>query len=579
MMQVTDCQEWFHAEVRLALNSLYNPPILRKSPLVAVFGLQQKRNPGLALQALLLEAIEGLRPKPAAPTQSDAWRHFQVLRRRYTEQAQQAQVAGDLGLSTRQLQRTESLARTELADHLWHTHRLAEKLAALTAVIEAAAATALPGGATPLPGGATLLPGGATPSPAAATPSPAGATPSPAGGDLRAPSRAEELNYLSRSLPVEQVQVQQAVLDAVATIQPLAAAAAVTVRTEVPPDLPSLLVQGPLLHQALVNLTCCAIAAAGGGPVTLAAYTQGPDVVISIRAAGPASLPADAPGPAARTPGAPGRAAPTPEAQSPTAPLADAPGPTARTPGAPGRAAPTPEAQGPTAPLADAPDPTAPTPEAQGPTAPLAGAQGRPAASTAAQTQELLETAGQLVTLCGGQLTACPAPQADGAPALQADGAPAPQADGTPALQADGAPAPPFGAELALPALEQTLVLVVDDNVDTQQLYGRLLAGSRYRLAGARNGHDGLEQALARRPAVILLDVMMPHQDGWTLLGQLRNHAASRTIPVIVCSILPQEQLALALGAGAFLRKPLNRTTLLAALDRQLARRGPASAP
>jgi CheY-like chemotaxis protein len=480
MMQVTNCQEWFHAEVRLALNSLYNPPTLRKSPLVGVFGVQQTRNPGLALQALLLEAIEGLRPKPTAPAQSDAWRHFQVLRRRYTEQVQQAQVALDLGLSTRQLQRTESLARTELADHLWHTYRLAEQLPALTALIEAAATPPL---------------GGATPPSASATPSPAGAMLSPAGGDLRAPSRTEELNYLSRSLPVEQVLVQQAVLDAVATIQPLAAAAAVTVRTEVPPELPSLLVQGPLLHQALVNLTCCAIEAAGGGAITLAARTQGPDVVISIRAGGPTAPPADAPGRAAPPADALGSAVPTPDAQN------------------------------------------------------------RLAALTAAQNQELLETAGQLVTLCGGRLGPCADPQAEGAP---------------PAA---------FCAELALPALEQTLVLVVDDNVDTQQLYGRLLGGSRYRLAAAHDGEDGLEQALSARPEVILLDVMMPHKDGWTLLGQLRGHEAARTIPVIVCSILPQEQLALALGAAAFLRKPLNRATLLAALDRQLARRGPAAAP
>jgi CheY-like chemotaxis protein len=66
-----------------------------------------------------------------------------------------------------------------------------------------------------------------------------------------------------------------------------------------------------------------------------------------------------------------------------------------------------------------------------------------------------------------------------------------------------------------------------------------------------------------------VLDVMMPEQDGWTLLGQLREHPTTRGVPIIVCTILPQEQLALTLGAAEFIRKPVSRKTLLSALDRQ----------
>ncbi len=70
-------------------------------------------------------------------------------------------------------------------------------------------------------------------------------------------------------------------------------------------------------------------------------------------------------------------------------------------------------------------------------------------------------------------------------------------------------------------------------------------------------------------PRIILLDVMMPGVHDWEPLGRLREHPATRSVPIIVCTILPQEQLALALGAAGFVRKPVSREALLAALDRQ----------
>ena len=61
---------------------------------------------------------------------------------------------------------------------------------------------------------------------------------------------------------------------------------------------------------------------------------------------------------------------------------------------------------------------------------------------------------------------------------------------------------------------------------------------------------------------------MLPDIDGWDMLGRLRAHPKTSDKPVVVCTIMPQEQLALALGAAAFLQKPVSRETLLAELDR-----------
>jgi CheY-like chemotaxis protein len=60
---------------------------------------------------------------------------------------------------------------------------------------------------------------------------------------------------------------------------------------------------------------------------------------------------------------------------------------------------------------------------------------------------------------------------------------------------------------------------------------------------------------------------MLPGLDDWEMLGRLREHPQTHGVPVIICTILPQEQLALALGAAAFLRKPVRREQLLAKLD------------
>ena len=112
-------------DLRVALNSLYDPAVLRASPLIELFGLAAERNPISALRRTLLNGIESLRPNRDTPESARTWRVYQILRRRYTEQVTQREVAADLGLSIRQLQREERLAREVLADCLWNAHNLA----------------------------------------------------------------------------------------------------------------------------------------------------------------------------------------------------------------------------------------------------------------------------------------------------------------------------------------------------------------------------------------------------------------------------------------------------------------------
>jgi CheY-like chemotaxis protein len=116
----------------------------------------------------------------------------------------------------------------------------------------------------------------------------------------------------------------------------------------------------------------------------------------------------------------------------------------------------------------------------------------------------------------------------------------------------------------------QRNVLIIDDNADTAALFRRYLATEEYRLFDARDagqGMDWIEQS-GLPVHLILLDIMMPRQDGWEVLQKLKTHPATQDIPVVICSVLDQPEIALALGATAFLKKPVSQAELIQALSR-----------
>lgn len=126
---------------------------------------------------------------------------------------------------------------------------------------------------------------------------------------------------------------------------------------------------------------------------------------------------------------------------------------------------------------------------------------------------------------------------------------------------------------LVLPPHRVVTVLVVDDNPDLARLFELYLQGTHYRLIHAKTARRALQIADQGRPDVIVLDVMMPFQDGWEIYRQLQDNPATRTIPIVVCSILPEKELAFAKGAVDFLAKPVTAQSLIATLDRCLTAR------
>ena len=134
-------------------------------------------------------------------------------------------------------------------------------------------------------------------------------------------------------------------------------------------------------------------------------------------------------------------------------------------------------------------------------------------------------------------------------------------------VQRDGAT---LVTEVTVIGVGQIPVMVVDDNAGTRQLIQRYLQATRYHLHEVQTAEEAVPAAAAISPAVIILDVMMPQVDGWEILGRLREHPKTRHIPVIVCTILAQKELAIALGAADFLHKPFTRQALLEAWHQQV---------
>jgi CheY-like chemotaxis protein len=118
-----------------------------------------------------------------------------------------------------------------------------------------------------------------------------------------------------------------------------------------------------------------------------------------------------------------------------------------------------------------------------------------------------------------------------------------------------------------IPIGKPTTVLIIDDDEQTRDLYRRYLSGGSYVVRAFVGDQPLIELLFAERPDVILLDVLMPGMGGWHVLETLKAFPETADIPVIVCSVLGQPDLALSLGAAQVLVKPIGQDTLLRTLQ------------
>jgi CheY-like chemotaxis protein len=109
-------------------------------------------------------------------------------------------------------------------------------------------------------------------------------------------------------------------------------------------------------------------------------------------------------------------------------------------------------------------------------------------------------------------------------------------------------------------------VLVIDDDPDARDLMRRFLAREGFDTLTAPDAAEGLRLARQFNPTLITLDVVMPRRDGWAVLRELKADPQLADIPVLMLSILDEQEKGFALGAADYLTKPFDRNRLRGAL-------------
>jgi twitching motility two-component system response regulator PilH len=109
-------------------------------------------------------------------------------------------------------------------------------------------------------------------------------------------------------------------------------------------------------------------------------------------------------------------------------------------------------------------------------------------------------------------------------------------------------------------------ILVIDDSATERLALQELLSRKGYVVTCAENAESALKQIALKRPDLILMDVVMPGQNGFQLTRQLTRAPETQTIPIIICTSKDQQTdriWGLRQGARDYLTKPVNAAELL----------------
>jgi diguanylate cyclase (GGDEF)-like protein/PAS domain S-box-containing protein len=113
---------------------------------------------------------------------------------------------------------------------------------------------------------------------------------------------------------------------------------------------------------------------------------------------------------------------------------------------------------------------------------------------------------------------------------------------------------------------EAPLVLVVEDDLPTSEILTIHLSRGGYKVAHAYDGIEAFSKAKELKPFAITLDIMLPRKDGWEVLQDLKTDPETNAIPVLIHSIVDNQDLAYTLGASDYLLKPVDKNVLLGKL-------------
>ena len=116
--------------------------------------------------------------------------------------------------------------------------------------------------------------------------------------------------------------------------------------------------------------------------------------------------------------------------------------------------------------------------------------------------------------------------------------------------------------------IDGRVILAIDDDEQVISLYERYLEPQGFHLVALTDPSKAKERVRQLKPYAVTLDIMMPGYDGWQVINDLKSDPETRDVPVIICSILEQEEKGFNLGAADYLVKPILEDDLINALNR-----------
>lgn len=125
-------------------------------------------------------------------------------------------------------------------------------------------------------------------------------------------------------------------------------------------------------------------------------------------------------------------------------------------------------------------------------------------------------------------------------------------------------------------------ILIVDDDREIRDLLARFLAKHGHKVAGVRDGAEMDKHLSLKLPDILVLDLMLPGEDGLSICRRLRSDERTRRVPIVMLTAMGEETdriIGLEMGADDYLPKPFNPRELLARIKAVLRRAQAASAP
>jgi CheY-like chemotaxis protein len=116
-------------------------------------------------------------------------------------------------------------------------------------------------------------------------------------------------------------------------------------------------------------------------------------------------------------------------------------------------------------------------------------------------------------------------------------------------------------------------ILIIEDNEQNLYLLTFILRKHDYAVETARDGKQGIQEALRVRPDLILLDIQLPGMDGYTVARNLKNHSELSDVPIIAVTsyaMMGDREKALEAGCTGYITKPIDPDGFMSQVERFL---------